>query len=383
MTRFLNVNALVDAESGGGTAERTFQLSRALADEGVDTTVLCLDIGVTAERRAALRGARVIAVPCVQKRYLVPQLRWDVLTHAVQDADIIQLTNHWTALNALVYYVARRIGKPWIVCPAGALGIFGRSVNIKRLYNTVVGRRIVQCAAERIAITSTERVQFEAYGTPARDVRVVPNGVAIEEFMSYDVDAFRRRCGIAAAPFILFMGRLNAIKGPDILLDAFCRVAPAFERHHLVFAGPDEGMQSQLERRAADAGLGDRVHFVGYVQGLDKSSAYRAADVVVVPSRREAMSIVALEAGACEKPVILTDQCGFDEVQSAGGGRVVPVDAEALAAALGHALRDEKWREESGKLLHELVRSRYTWNAAARRYIEIFDCLRNRAACAS
>ena len=382
MTRFLNVNAFLDPETGGGTAERTFQLSRALAAAGVETTVLCLDIGLTAERRANLCNARVITIPSLQRRYLLPRLRWNVFSRAVQDADVIQLNNHWTVLNALVYSLARRFDKPWIVCPAGALGIFGRSVVKKHLYNAMVGRRIVQGAAARIAITSAERVEFESYGASSDSVWVVPNGVSIEEYASHDVAAFRRRHGLGDQRLILFMGRLNAIKGPDLLLDAFCRVASSFARHQLVFAGPEEGMRDQLELRAREAGVHDRVRFIGYVKGVEKASAYRAADVVVVPSRREAMSIVALEAGACSTPVILTDQCGFDEVQSMGGGFVVPVDSQAIGLALSDMLADEEQRLQKGRLLYELVRSRYTWVAAARRYIDILDSVRNRTACA-
>jgi glycosyltransferase involved in cell wall biosynthesis len=378
MTRFLNVNVFLDPESGGGTAERTFQLSRALAASGIDTTVLCLDIGLTAERRAGMRGARVIAVPCMQKRYLVPRLRWKVFTQAVRDADVIQLTNHWTVLNALVYVAARRMRKPWIICPAGALGVFGRSVIMKRFYNALFGRRMVRAAAARVAITHAERIQFAAYGIPPHDVLVVPNGVSVEEFATYDVDTFRRRYGLGSEPFILFMGRLNPIKGPDILLDAFRSVSSVFE-HHLVFAGPDEGMQGELERKAREAGVLQRVHFTGYLKVLEKASAYHAADLVVVPSRHEAMSLVALEAGACSKPVILTDQCGFDEVQSARGGLVVPATADAIAAAMVRMLGHENERVRSGERLYELVRSRYTWNEAARRYGEIFDSVRNRA----
>jgi glycosyltransferase involved in cell wall biosynthesis len=364
MTRFLNVSAFLNPESGGGTAERTYQLSRALADQGVDTTVLCLDIGVTAERRAGLRGARVVAIPCVQKRFLVPELRWSVIRQTVQDADVIQLTNHWTALNAIVYAMARHMRKPWIVCPAGALNIFGRSRRAKHFYNRLVGRRIVQAATARVAITAAERSQFAPYGIAAEDVLVVPNGVTIQDFVSYDADAFRRRCGIAAEPFVLFMGRLSS----------------SF-KHHLVFAGPDEGMQRQLDRKAREAGVLGRVHFPGYLTSFDKVSAYHAADLIVVPSRQEAMSLVALEAGACRKPVILTDQCGFDEVQSVGGGLVVPVDSEAMAAAMLRMLGNQNERVESGERLYELVRRRYTWTEAARRYIEIFDSVRNRTSC--
>jgi glycosyltransferase involved in cell wall biosynthesis len=121
------------------------------------------------------------------------------------------------------------------------------------------------------------------------------------------------------------------------------------------------------------------VHFTGYLKDLEKASAYHAADLVVVPSRHEAMSLVALEAGACSKPVVLTDRCGFDEVQSVGGGIVVPATADAIAAAIVRMLGHENERVRSGERLYELVRSRYTWTEAARRYGEIFDSVRNRA----
>jgi glycosyltransferase involved in cell wall biosynthesis len=380
LIRFLNVNVFLDPRSGGGTAERTFQLSRALVTRGVDTTVMCLDIGRASERAAAIHGMRVLALPCLEERFLLPQGRFRELAHEVRRADIIQLNNHWTALNALVYHIAQRAGKPWIVCPCGALPIFGRSRVLKRIYNGVVGRRLVQEAPAAVAITELEREQFEPYGRPAASVNVIPNGVAIEDFEAADVSAFRRDHGLADAPLVLFMGRLNEIKGPDLLLEAFARISQSMPQHHLVFAGPDGGMRGSLERRAHAAGLDRRVHFVGYLDGLVKASAYHAADVVVVPSRQEAMSIVALEAGACGKPVILTDRCGFDSVQALRAGLVVPAEVGALAGALCILLRNPEQRDRVGTALLSLVRQEYTWNAAALRYIEVFEAIRARAA---
>ncbi len=123
-----------------------------------------------------------------------------------------------------------------------------------------------------------------------------------------------------------------------------------------------------------------RVHFVGYLDGLAKASAYRAADVVVVPSRQEAMSIVALEAGACAKPVILTDRCGFDRVQALGAGIVVPAHADALAGAMYCLLGYPDQRDGMGAALLSLVKNEYTWNAAALRYIALFEEIRSRRA---
>lgn len=380
MVRFLNVNVFLEPRSGGGTAERTFQLSRALRAQGVDTTIACLDVGALAERMVALDGIRVLALPCLEERFLLPQGRFRELAHEVRRADIVQLNNHWTALNAIVYLLARRAGKPWIVCPAGALPIFGRSPVLKHIYNRVVGKRLVRGAAAAVAITELEREQFEPYGRPAASVHVVPNGVAIEEFEDADVSAFRRAHGLGDTPLVLFMGRLNKIKGPDLLLDAFVRIRDAMPHHHLVFAGPDSRMRNALERTVHAAGLDRRVHFVGYVEGAVKASAYRAADLVVVPSRQEAMSIVALEAGACEKPVILTDRCGFDRVQTLGAGLVVPPQVDALADAMHCLLGQRAQRDRMGAALFALVKKEYTWEAAALRYIGIFEAIRARPA---
>jgi glycosyltransferase involved in cell wall biosynthesis len=383
MTRFLNVNVFIDSRIGGGTGERTFRLSRALAAAGVDTTVLCLDIGLDHARLAALERVRVVRLPCVNRRFLLPGRPYDALERAVSGADVIQLTNHWTLLNALVYRIARRAGKPWIVCPAGSLAPFGRSILLKRVYNAAVGRRMVREAAGLVAITPAEREQFAEYDVPSDRTWVVPNGVDIEEFERHDAEGFRASTGLDCAPFVLFVGRLNPIKGPDLLLEAFARLRPDLERYHLVFAGPDEGLRMELEGRARTLGVQGRVHFAGYLDAERKSSAYHAAELVAVPSRQEAMSIVALEAGACATPVLLTDTCGFPEVAAERGGLVVAPRVEALAEGLEALLGAAGERAAMGMRLHELVRTRYTWAAAAERYRRIFEAVAIPTACAS
>jgi glycosyltransferase involved in cell wall biosynthesis len=101
---------------------------------------------------------------------------------------------------------------------------------------------------------------------------------------------------------------------------------------------------------------------------------------VVVPSRQESMSIVALEAGASARPIIITDRCGFDRVQKLGGGVVVPTQVDALAGAIYGLLSQPEQRVRMGAALYSLVKQEYTWSAAARRYIEIFESIRARPA---
>lgn len=368
----LFVNHLLDSVTGGGTAERTFQLARHMARDRHDCSILTLDIGITPERRAGLGSARLIAVPCSNERFFVPQITRVALDRLVREADVVHLSGHWTLLNARVFTACRRLGKPYLFCPAGALKPFGRSLWLKRVYDAAVGNRIVSSAAGSVAITADERADFTARGVPAERVAVIPNGIDLQQYVLADparaIADFRAAQGLGAAPFVLFLGRLNAIKGPDLLLEAFATLAERFPEHHLVFAGPDGGLRNALAARAGAAGLAERIHFIGFVGGDTKTAALRAASLLVIPSRREAMSIVVLEAGACGCPVLFTNTCGLAEIARTGAGTMVEPDANAIATGVARALTDSQALANTAEQLTELVARDYLWSGQAMRY---------------
>jgi glycosyltransferase involved in cell wall biosynthesis len=371
--RVLNVNTVLDPESGGGTAERTFQISRFLIKAGIECDVLTLDIGFAPERVKALGGARIIRLPHLNRRYYIPRFSFKQIRDAVASADVIHFMGHWTLINALVYFFAKRLGKPYVVCPAGALPIYGRSKLLKSFYNLFVGEKIIRNADGHVAITVDEIPQFKAYGVPEDKVVVIPNGIAAEDYYVSDGAAFRKKFGLGDYPFILFVGRLNHIKGPDLLLEAFCQAGEVLADSHLVFVGPDEGMLPSLQRLTMQSGMGDRVHFVGYLGGTDKLRAYRAAELLVVPSRQEAMSLVALEAGIMGTPVLLTDQCGFDDVARVNGGKVAPASAEGLRENLGELLGDPPQLKLMGENLKKFVEEHLTWESAIDKYLALYN----------
>lgn len=373
--RILNVNATIDPVTGGGTAERTLQLSRCFSRLGADCALLTLDLGITRERLQKLNGVPVTALRCLMPRYYVFPLPESRIDELVGWADIVHITGHWTLLNAVVYRSARRLGKPHVVCPAGALSIYGRSRVLKSSYNWIVGKRIIRDAGACVAIANNEIPQFAEYGVPGEHVTVIPNGIDPEEFSTPDPDGFRAKFRLPDAPFILFMGRLNPIKGPDLLLRAFAEAQLAGRGYHLVFAGPDGGLLETLKTEAARAGIAENVRFIGHVGAQDKVSAYRASELLVIPSRQEAMSIVVLEAGACDRPVLITDRCGFDEVERIGGGRVVPSSADGIKSGLLAMLSDATGLRAMGEKLGEFVRGNFLWEFACKRYLDLFSRL--------
>lgn len=370
--RILNVNSSIGLQAGGGTAERTFNMSRFLARTGAPCTVLTLNLGLDAARVAALAPATIVALPYLWRRFYVPRISWQRIRKLVDDADIVHLMGHWGILNAVVYLAARRAGKPYVVCPAGALPLFGRSRWLKRLYNLVIGNAIVKNADAIIAVTTAEFPHFENYGVPASRVIVIPNGVCKEDFSVFD-KASLLASGVPDVSTILFMGRLNPIKGPDLLLQAFTQVRDRIPDCQLVFAGPDGGMLSQLKAAAVSYGVAEQVHFLGHVDGVLKSTLYRFATLLVVPSRQEAMSIVALEAGICGTPVLLTDQCGFSEIREVDMRLEVPATADALADGLMQLLSDPLLLSGIASPWQHWVEGRYAWEALIPIYLELYE----------
>ena len=374
--RVLNVNSSLDFRIGGGTAERTFQMSRFLAREGVSCTVLTINTGLDETRVSALKPAKVVALPVLWKRFYVPRISWKIIKTLVDDADVIHLMGHWGVLNALTYWSLRRAGKPYVVCPAGALAIFGRSSLLKRFYNVFVGRAIIRNASAWIAVTEAELPQFQAYGISPSRVTVISNGVCAEDFLAIDPMVGLPQLG--EGPIILFMGRLNPIKGPDLLLDAFIRIARQLPNYQLVFAGPDGGMMVELKALTERHALSGRVHFLGHVEGGKKSAIYHRATLLVVPSRQEAMSIVALEAGICGTPVLLTDQCGFGEIRSIDLRLEVPANAQALAGGMVSLLADSAVLERIAPVWKRFVMTNYAWEVIAPRYLMLYRDLLGR-----
>jgi glycosyltransferase involved in cell wall biosynthesis len=126
-------------------------------------------------------------------------------------------------------------------------------------------------------------------------------------------------------------------------------------------------MRAELERRCRDLGLEQRVKFIGFIDQETRLEAYRRAALLVIPSRSEAMSLVALEAGVVGTPVLLTDRCGFDEIAAIGGGMVVRPVPQDIGNGLTALLSRMDELPAMGERLRRMIRETYSWPAVANR----------------
>lgn len=371
--RILNVNPYIDPVTGGGTAERTLQMSRFQAKLGHDVNILTLDVGIETGIPSVLDAVNVVTLRVINQRFLLSTIPWRDIQKLISSVDIIHLMGHWTVLNIIVYVLANKFKVPYVVCPAGSLPIFGRSRIIKSLYNQLWGKRIIQNADFCISVTEKEIADFLDYGVKREKIKIIPNGIDLENIPAPNPNEWGR-LKLPERPFILFLGRLNLIKGPDILLKAYIRCTIGFD---LVFVGPDGGMLEQLIEIRNEAGLANRVHFIGALKGPDKYQAYYAAHALIVPSRKEAMSIVAVESGITGTPVLLTDQCGFDEVEDIGGGIVVSASIEGVEKGLVSFDQNMDELPAIGERLKKYIINNLAWNKLVLQYDTLYESLLN------
>ena len=373
--KILNVSVGLDMRRSGGYAERTFQMSRYLQRKNIESDVLTLDLDLEKQRIDDLLPGKVIALPMINKRFNFPRGGWLATFKAVKESDIVHIIGHWYFINVMAYIAIRYYKKPYVINPAGALPLFGRSKVLKRLFNFFVGNSIVTNADKCIAVVKEEIPHFKGYGALESSIVVIPNAVSQADFPKGKESKFREKYNLSDAPIILFMGRLNTIKGPDILLDAFIKSRKALEDFQLVFVGSDEGLLDSLIAIRKKYKMMKSIHFIGYLSGEDKAVAYHSASLLVIPSRQEAMSIVAIEAGICGTPVLVTDQCGFSEIKNIHPLLEVPVDVDLMAERLECLLLDVGLLAKIRPKWKKYVADTYSWDSIIERYVQMYQTI--------
>jgi D-inositol-3-phosphate glycosyltransferase len=212
-------------------------------------------------------------------------------------------------------------------------------------------------------------------------IEVIAPGVDHTVFFPGDRIAARRNVGLGTEPVILFVGRIQPLKGADLAVRALADVSD--HRTQLVVVGGPSGPDGPSELAAlrslvAELGLEHRVRFVSPRPHDQLADFYRAADVCMVPSRSESFGLVALEAAACGTPVVAADVGGLRLLVDHGvtGYLVDEREPAAYAAQLDRVLHDTGGDMRS----HAVARStRYRWSIAAARLRRHYDDLTARA----
>jgi glycosyltransferase involved in cell wall biosynthesis len=350
----------------GGVARVVTDLAGAQVDAGIRVVVACPEgplAGAAAARGAEVRVWRATRAPG-------PNLRDEVRQVAGLVADVRpDLVHAHSAKAGLAGRLAVRGAVPTVFQPHAwsfeAVG--GVTEHLARRWE----RWATRWTDRVVCVSEAERRTGERAGVDA-SWSVVHNGVDTARFRPAPAGPARAALPLLAAlpptaQVVLCVGRLCGQKGQDLLLRAWEPIARQLPQARLVLVGdgPDAG---QLRAAAPPSVL-----FAGAV--ADTAPWYRAADLVVLPSRWEGMAVAPLEAMASGRAVVLTDVDGARESLPPGGALhclTPPEDPGSLAAAVSALLRDEPLREALGRQGHQHVLSTHDVRGTAQAIADVY-----------
>ena len=225
-------------------------------------------------------------------------------------------------------------------------------------------------------IATTEKEKEELilhYGASPERIGVVPCGVNLEQFKPVDKEIAKQQLGFGDDKIILFVGRIEPLKGIDSLIKAMPYLQDT-QRVRLVIIGGDEHSQHEIERLwklSWDLHIQDSVTFLGLIKQEELPCFYSAANACIVPSYYESFGLVALESLACGTPVVATNVGGIKSVIQQGETGYVVIDntPRRLADKIALLLSKPSLNAKSALSIRASV-ARFSWSNIAQAIIQ-------------
>jgi len=313
---------------GGGMNVYVRELVSALAHAGVDCTTYTrrvdtatpTEVLVEPNHKVVHIDAGGVDLPKGELHNVVDEFTENVLGHVTANGgtDIIH-ANYW--LSGLAgHSLKHTLNVPLV-------STFHTFARVKALggdpeseFREQAEAQVIACSdAICVSCTEEERQFVSLYGRPPGNLEIVAPGVEHAFFAPGDKRGARRALDLADGPVLLFVGRIQPLKGADVAVLALAELGRPDATLIIVGGASGDDGNAEMQRVHSlidECGVADQVRFVEPQPHHMLSTYYRAADVVVVPSRSESFGLVALEAAACGTPV----------VASAVGGLLTLVD---------------------------------------------------------
>jgi glycosyltransferase involved in cell wall biosynthesis len=261
-------------------------------------------------------------------------------------------------------------GIPYVLSVHGMLSRFSLRLRFmkKRAYLALVEGRTIKDAS---VVHYTAVAERDSVPTRFRGLRsvVVPHAVEAESLLRIPLRMER------SGPLrVVIIGRLHPVKGFDLLVPALAEVRRCGIDARLNVVGPDDdGYGAEVRRMARVWGVAEAVEFAGEKDGMGVAATLEAADLLVAPSYHENFGMAVVEGMAAGRPVIVSRGVAIaDDVSSQGAGVVVPLEVNALAAAIRRLAESPEERVRLGEAGRRLVVRRYVGSAVAKPMLEVY-----------
>ena len=362
MNKILLVSNYYSSHISAGTSKRTSELKKGLSKLGWKCKVLTI-------KRKSLPLSKepdnsdITTIKTFSEKYPIPFIKNLKILDLIKSNDVVHIIDHWSVLNLTCVILCLLSKTPYIYSPCGALKPEGRNILIKKIYNFFFLSLISSNASYFFAITKKELKEIKAITKSNVQIILLPNGIWKESKKKVIKKSHQNYSRLNfPSKYILFVGRLSIIKGPDILLEAFIK-SKIKNEYYLIFAGPDDNMRVKMEQYIKNSPNNKKVLFLGSVPSTKRDFLMKNAIITVIPSRKEAMSMVALETSVVGTPFLASKFCGLDDFEKNSSGYICNGDPISISNKLDTLLEDLDSIKEVGKNAQNYVLSKYSWES--------------------
>ncbi len=364
------------AAADGGPAQAVVQMVKMLRSHGTDAQIVTTDDAGHGQRMNVEHAKVVEHSECPiyffprQIRFYkmsFPLGKW--LTEHVRDYDVVHIHALFSFASWAAGRACRESGIPYIVRPLGLLNRYGmeqRRPWLKKLSFRFIERRLLN-GASAIHYTSQQEANEAAVLQLKAPAEIIPLGIDLQPFAQLpDAGLFHARWNkTMGRRLVLFLSRIDAKKGLDVLLPAFAQVKLNQPHAMLVIAGNgDAALEATLRQQALELGIHDDVLWTGFLGGEGKFSALAAAEVFTLPSRSENFGIALLEAMAAGCACVTTPGVALAHDAAPGSLSVVPLEVSSLAHAITELLDQRDAAIRLGEAARRCVLNKFSSEAA-------------------
>ena len=289
----------------------------------------------------------------------------------IRNYDIIHLHELRSYQNNIIIGYAKKYNIPYILQPHASTPKHVNKSVIKNVYDALYGNRIMQNATTTIAV-SEEEAYYDRQ-MKARDVQVIYNGMNLEDYENMpEKGSFKSKSGINS-PYILYLGRLDKLKGINHVIEAFSLLDETYDEYKLVIAGKITDYKNELDEIIRREKLENRVIFTGFVEEEDKISIYQDAELFVNPVKyMGGVSITVFESILSGTPVIATPESG-ELVSKIDAGTVIEYgDINALRDEIVRSLSDKELTDKQLSNGQKYIRKNLDWETVSRKILKVY-----------
>ncbi len=374
----------------GGCTRVAYDLSKELVKRGHDVTILTTDMYKPDMRYIINNNPEVIdGINIYRFKNISNKLAWKYYLYTdigiisfmkkhLKKFDVVHLHDFRSFQTIAVMHYCKKYNVPYILQPHGGV-LSKNTINSKVIFDKLFTFKNFNNCKYLVALNETEKIQLINYGADANKIMIVNNGINISDFLNTPPHGkFRYKYSIDNNTLILlYLGRINKIKGLDLLIDAYSQLIKEVANTELIIVGPDDGFLKNIKDKIIMLNISDNIIFTGPLYDTEKIEAYVDADIFILPSYYESFGLSAIEACACGTPAIVTTGCFIHEIINNNLGLSSATNATELKETMKNLLNNIEFRNYFRKHGFDIINSLFSFESVASKFESIYSNINN------